>query len=113
MVSTISTREKVHLKIYIYIDIIYGKEKEKHPDTNHQVLGSSRFFSGERFFPKDFAVGVLNAFLVCPPCLECCVCLLRISVTVWGLRRCNFCSPNNWGVFMILQPGEDDSESIH
>ena len=26
-------------------------------------------------FPKQFSVGVLNAFLVCPPCLGCCICL--------------------------------------
>ena len=39
------------------------------------------------------------------PCgLGCCVCLLRIAVTVWGLRWCNFCSANNCFFFMIRDP---------
>ena len=36
-------------------------------------------------FPKQFSVGVLNAFLVCPPCLGCCVRLQACVSPVSGL----------------------------
>ena len=37
------------------------------------------------FSSKQFSAGVLNAFLVCPPCVECCVRLAGVSQLVSGL----------------------------
>ena len=67
------------------------------------------------FFPKQFTFWVLNAFLVCLPCLECCVppLLGLSSQLVWELvwDMCDFICNFHGGVIWGLGPCLGDGVS--